>query len=216
MLFRRFKLLSFLGILVLVAAVTSGLSYWAFTDSSSADSTNQSVSGGGENHPTKSDGIFENYSFSNGELGDKYEFYFFPSTLYLELYSNVDTPPEDVFGYNEVQLDDNGNAIINDNGLAKYEVIGDEEDEKEHRTGLDRYSLQTGKKISVSTYYEFLTNVDVINNDSYYLNKDAQISKDKGYQLFEDYDKRNNDFESYQGLINHYQHPHLKLDHNNK
>lgn len=196
MFFRKFKLLSFLGILVLVAAVTSGLSYWAFTDSSSADSTNQSVSGGGENHPAKSDGIFENYSFSNGELGDKYEFYFFPSTLYLELYSNVCKQPEDVFGYNEVQFDDNGNAIINDNGLAKYEVIGDEKDEKEHRIGLDRYLLQTGEQVSASTYYEFLTNNHVINNDSYYLNRDAQISKDKGYQLFEDHDKRNSEFES--------------------
>ena len=196
MLFRKFKLLSFLGILVLVAAVTSGLSYWAFTDSSSADSTNQSVSGSGENHPAKSDGIFENYSFSNGELGDKYEFYFFPSTLYLELYSNDYKKPEDVFGYNEVQFDDNGNPIINDNGLAKYEVIGDDEDEREHRIGLDRYLLQTGEKVSASTYYNFLTNIDVINNDSYYLNKDAQISKDKGYQLFEDHDKRNSEFES--------------------
>ena len=196
MLFRKFKLLSFLGILVLVAAVTSGLSYWVFTDSSSADSTNQSVGGSGENHPAQSDGIFENYSFSNGELGDKYEFYFFPSTLYLELYSNDYKKPEDVFGYNEVQFDDNGNPIINDNGLAKYEVIGDEEDEKEHRIGLDRYSLQAGKQVSVNTYYNFLTNIDVINNDSYYLNKDAQISKDKGYQLFEDHDKRNNYFVS--------------------
>ena len=101
MLFRKFKLLSFLGILVLVAAVTSGLSYWVFTDSSSADSTNQSVGGSGDNHPAQSDGIFENYSFSKGELGDKYEFYFFPSTLYLELYSNGYEHPEDVFGYNE-------------------------------------------------------------------------------------------------------------------
>lgn len=257
MLFRKFKLLSFLGILVLVAAVTSGLSYWVFTDSSSTNSTNQSVGGSGDNHPAKSDGIFENYSFSKGELGDKYEFYFFPSTLYLELYSNGDTPPEDVFGYNEVQLDDNGNAIINDNGLAKYEVIGDDPDEKEHRKGLylskinqqhrraeynflsrewywpnrweddgpvkdvvynmskygeavpdesgityyypDRYQVaggnfwdggntqyryyfKTGEQ--VWTYYDFLTNDDVINNVSYYLNRDAQIDD---YQLFESY-----------------------------
>lgn len=179
MLFRKFKLLSFLGILVLVAAVTSGLSYWVFTDSSSTDSTNQSVGGSGENHPAQSDGIFENYSFSKGELGDKYEFYFFPSTLYLELYSNEHKHPEDVFGYNEVQLDDNGNAIINDNGLAKYEVIG----------GI-------GLNNQIRTYYDFLTNNDVINNDSYYLNKDAQISKTNGYQLFEDYDKVNDNFES--------------------
>lgn len=271
MLFRKFKLLSFLGILVLVAAVTSGLSYWVFTDSSSTGSTNQSVSGGGENHPAQSDGIFENYSFSKGELGDKYEFYFFPSTLYLELYSNEYSHPEDVFGYNEVQLDDNGNAIINDNGLAKYEVIGDDEDENEHRIGLSlnkiykehrtaeltwggwyrptewvddglekdvvinynsdtymseyygtsvrdenskityyypdlnqaadgdlfggdtqyRYYLKTGDK--VRTYYDFLTNIDVINNDSYYLNKNAQIN---GYQEFEDKDKVNNIFDS--------------------
>ncbi|WP_289129235.1 hypothetical protein, partial [uncultured Megamonas sp.] len=264
MLFRKFKLLSFLGILVLVAAVTSGLSYWVFTDSSSTDSTNQSVSGSGENHPAQSDGIFENYSFSNGELGDKYEFYFFPSTLYLELYSSGYQHPEDVFGYNEVQFDDNGNAIINDNGLAKYEVIGDDEDEKEHRTGLYlnkiykqhrdaeynwrgwwyrpdewekdgtekdvvinydydmymseyygesvtdessgityyypdlnqeagrretqyRYYLETVEQ--VSTYYDFLTNIDVINNDSYYLNKDDQIN---GYEVFENEDKKNN------------------------
>lgn len=262
MLFRKFKLLSFLGILVLVAAVTSGLSYWVFTDSSSADSTNQSVGGSGDNHPAQSDGIFENYSFSKGELGDKYEFYFFPSTLYLELYSKVNKHPEDVFGYNEVQLDDNGNAIINDNGLAKYEVIGDDEDEKEHRIGLYlnkicrqyriaelswrgwyrpdswenddhvedvainynydkfeywddvtdeisgityyypdlyqeadgniwdggntqyRYYLETDEQVKVSTYYDFLTNNDVINSYSYYLNKDAQIDD---YQLFENY-----------------------------
>ena len=193
MLFRKFKLLSFLGILVLVAAVTSGLSYWVFADSSSTVSTNQSVGGSGENHPAQSDGIFENYSFSNGELGDKYEFYFFPSTLYLELYSNVCKQPENVFGYNEVQFDDNGNAIINDNGLAKYEVIGDDDDEKEeHRKGLDRYSLQTGEQVSASTYYEFLTNNHVINNDSYYLNRNAQIYKPYGYQLFEDKDRENN------------------------
>ena len=277
MLFRKFKLLSFLGILVLVAAVTSGLSYWVFTDSSSTDSTNQSVSGSGDNHPAQSDGIFENYSFSKGELGDKYEFYFFPSTLYLELYSNGYEHPEDVFGYNEVQLDDNGNAIINDNGLAKYEVIGDDDDEKEHKIGLylnkiymehriaqkdnyfggeyyrpnnwedavledvvinydydmsesdygtpatdensgityyykpalgeaaggpffgysgntqNRYWLKTEQ---VSTYYDFLTNSDVINNYSYYLNKDAQISETNGYQLFESYDMDNKDFVS--------------------
>lgn len=271
MLFRKFKLLSFLGILVLVAAVTSGLSYWVFTDSSSTDSTNQSVSGGGENHPAQSDGIFENYSFSNGELGDKYEFYFFPSTLYLELYSSGYQHPEDVFGYNEVQFDDNGNAIINDNGLAKYEIIGDDDDEKEHRKGLylykickqhriakrdsifsdwyrpkdwvddvpvkdvvinknydmseygalatdgyyydpvidkdadgpvlstvgytqNRYWLETGEQ--VSTYYDFLTNTDVIDNDDYYLNKVAQISEINGYQLFEAYDEVNNTFDS--------------------
>lgn len=186
MLFRKFKLLSFLGILVLVAAVTSGFSYWVFTDSSSTDSTNQSVSGGDENHPAQSDGIFENYSFSKGELGDKYEFYFFPSTLYLELYSDSDVNkhPEDVFGYNEVQLDDNGNAIINDNGLAKYEVIGDDIEEEEHRKGLNN---------QIKTYYDFLTNNDVINDERYYLNKDAQIN---GYQLFESYDMDNKDFVS--------------------
>ena len=188
MFYKKIKLLSFLIICLTIAAVTGGFSYWIFAESSSAATTNQNIGTGGtsqDDKPAQSDGIYENYSFSKNEIGDKYEFYFFPSTLYLELYNNGYKKPENAFGYNEVQFNDKAEPLINENGLTKYEVIGDDQSEAEHRTGI---SLNGNNEIvtsttdnSIKTYYDFMMK----DTNASYLNRGAQESSGKGYPVFE-------------------------------
>ena len=123
--FRKFRLAIFLGILVLVAAVASGVSYWVFDDANAVYNSAVDVGGSGGKDNASTDKIYENYSFSQTNQSDEYTFYFFPSTLYLEFDSSFGTQvkPEDVFGYNEVLFNDRGEILTNENGDPSYDVV---------------------------------------------------------------------------------------------
>lgn len=120
--FKKSKFLILLPILLLVALVTGGFSYYLFNTSSNVTSLDN-IGTGGTTNESRNDKIYENYSFSNTGSGNQYTFYFFPSTLYLELYNQGYTNPENVFGYNELAFDDNGNPQTNAEGEAVYNVV---------------------------------------------------------------------------------------------
>ena len=117
--FRKTKYLFMLCIFLVTACVTGGLSIWVFTNSSATTSTTTASGNSGEN--TLNDGIKENYSFGQTEVGTEYVYFFFPSTLYMELYHKGYTKPENVFGYNEVKLNDVGDPLYVD-GKPQYKV----------------------------------------------------------------------------------------------
>ena len=122
--FKKSKFLILLPILLLVTLVTGGFSYYLFNTSSNVTSLDN-VGTGGSTNESRNDRIYENYSFSDTGSGNEYTFYFFPSTLYLELYNNGYDQPEEVFGYNELVFDDNGNPKVNAEGEPVYEVVKD-------------------------------------------------------------------------------------------
>ena len=119
--FKKSKFLMLLPILLLVTLVTGGFSYYLFNTSSNVTSLDN-IGTGGTTNESRNDKIYENYSFSDTGSGNKYTFYFFPSTLYLELYNQGYTNPENVFGYNELVFDDNGNPKTSNKGEPVYEV----------------------------------------------------------------------------------------------
>lgn len=119
--FRKTKYLFMLCIFLVTACVTGGLSIWVFTNSSATASTTTGSGNSGEN--TLNDGIKENYSFGQTEVGNEYVYFFFPSTLYLEFYSKGYSNPENIFGYNEVRLNDVGDPKLDLNGNALYNVV---------------------------------------------------------------------------------------------
>lgn len=119
--FKKSKFLILLPILLLVTLVTGGFSYYLFNTSSNVISLDN-VGTGSTTNESRNDKIYENYSFSDTGSGNEYTFYFFPSTLYLELYNQGYTNPENVFGYNELVFDDNGNPKTTGDGEPVYEV----------------------------------------------------------------------------------------------
>ena len=122
--FKKSKFLILLPILLLVTLVTGGFSYYLFNTSSNVTSLDN-VGTGSTTNESRNDKIYENYSFSDTGSGNEYTFYFFPSTLYLELYNQGYTQPEEVFGYNELVFDDNGNPQVNAEEEPVYEVVKD-------------------------------------------------------------------------------------------
>lgn len=123
--FKKSKFLILLPILLLVTLVTGGFSYYLFNTSSNVTSLDN-VGTGSTTNESRNDNIYENYSFSDTGSGNEYTFYFFPSTLYLELYNQGYTNPENVFGYNELVFDDNGNPQVNAEGEPVYSVHKEE------------------------------------------------------------------------------------------
>lgn len=121
--FKKSKFLILLPILLLVTLVTGGFSYYLFNTSSNVTSLDN-VGTGSTTNESRNDKIYENYSFSDTGSGNEYTFYFFPSTLYLELYNRGNERPEEVFGYNELVFDDNGNPQVNAEGEPVYKVVG--------------------------------------------------------------------------------------------
>ena len=119
--FRKTKYLFMLCIFLVTACVTGGLSIWVFTNSSATASTTTASGNSGEN--TLNDGIKENYSFGQTEVGTEYVYFFFPSTLYLEFYNKGYSNPENIFGYNEVRLNDVGDPKLDLKGNALYNVV---------------------------------------------------------------------------------------------
>ena len=151
--FRKFKGLFTLLAILCVSAVAGGSAYFYFGGQESKEkSIDNNVEPSGDNNTSISaDNILENYEFSKTDLNETYTYYFFPSTLYMELYKNGQNP-ETVFGYNEVVLDDSGDPAFTSDGQPMYNVV------TENRVGKDGHT----------TYYEYLVNS--LNKDpSYYL-----------------------------------------------
>ena len=154
--FRRFKGLFVLLAILCVTAIAGGSAYFYFGDQEKEkeeEIIDNSSDSGNESGGITADNILENYEFgTTKDLNEEYTYYFFPSTLYMELYDSSQNP-EDVFGYNEVILDDNGNPDLDESGQPQYNIVNS------GIKGVDGYS----------TYYDYL--VGDLNDDKpeYYL-----------------------------------------------
>ena len=160
--FRRFKGLFVLLAILCVTAIAGGSAYFYFGGQVEKEETiDNSSDSGNESGGIAADNIFENYAFGNKtDLNETYTYYFFPSTLYMELYKNGQNP-ETVFGYNEVVLDDSGDPAFTSDGQPMYNIV------TENSVGKDGYS----------TYYDYLVNS--LNKDpSYYLYGDVIQTSD--------------------------------------
>ena len=111
--FRKFKGLFTLLAILCVSVVAGGSAYFYFGGKESEErSIDNNVEPPGDNNTSISaDNILENYEFGKPDLNETYTYYFFPSTLYMELYKNGQNP-ETVFGYNEVVLNDSGELVF--------------------------------------------------------------------------------------------------------
>lgn len=169
--FRKFKGLFTLLAILCVSVVAGGSAYFYFGGQESEErSIDNNVETSGDNNTSISaDNILENYEFgSKTDLNETYTYYFFPSTLYMELYKNGQNP-ETVFGYNEVVLNDSGDPALTSDGQPMYNIV------TENAVGV--------KDTSYNTYYDYLVN-SLNNNSSYYLsNGDALFT-------YEDYRAR--------------------------
>ena len=141
--FRKFKGLFILLAILCVSAVAGGSAYFYFGDQESEErSIDNNVEPSGDNNTSiTADNILENYEFSKTDLNETYTYYFFPSTLYMELYEKGQNP-ETVFGYNEVVLDDSGDPAFTSDGQPMYNVV------TKDRVGKDGHT----------TYYDYLVN----------------------------------------------------------
>ena len=152
--YHRFKWLLGLFAVVIVTAIAGGSAAFYFGGSADDNETieNKIESGETENN-ISADNILENYEFgADKNLNETYTYYFFPSTLYMELYDKGYTNPENVFGYNEVVLDDSGDPVLTSDGQPTYEI---------NQNGVSGIS-------GYDSYYDYLVNV--LNGDSdYYL-----------------------------------------------
>ena len=173
--FKKSKFLILLPILLLVTLVTGGFSYYLFNTSSNVTSLDN-VGTGSTTNESRNDKIYENYSFSDTGSGNEYTFYFFPSTLYLELYNNGYDQPEEVFGYNELVFDDNGNPKTSAEGEPLYEV-------ENGTSSIERtqYTLQYEERTNYWDPYHFVWGDRSISKcentfeipSNYYLNDDG-------------------------------------------
>lgn len=186
--FTKFKLLIGLVAVTLVSAVTIGLSTFYFGNAAKDERDIHNTVGetGGEEQ-IKADNILENYDFGQEDLNESYTYIFFPSTLYNEFSADEIEKPENVFGYNEVVLDDFGDPVTK-NGEVQYEVV------TEGSTGV---SFNNGQFKAIKTtdnfytnYYDLLKN-NLNNNSEYYLydlssgdypqsSEDSDDAKDSG------------------------------------
>ena len=142
--YHRFKWLLGLFAVVIVTAIAGGSAAFYFGGSADDNETieNKIESGETENN-ISADNILENYEFgADKNLNETYTYYFFPSTLYMELYDKGYTKPEEVFGYNEVILDDSGDPVITSDGQPTYEI---------NQSGVSGINGN-------NTYYDYLVN----------------------------------------------------------
>lgn len=162
--FRKFKGLFTLLAILCVSVVAGGSAYFYFGgQESKEESIDNNVEPSGDNNTSISaDNILENYEFGKPDLNETYTYYFFPSTLYMELYKNGQNP-ETVFGYNEVVLNDSGDPALTSDGQPMYNIV------TENSVGV--------KDTSYDTYYEYLVN-SLNNNPSYYLSNGDTASRD--------------------------------------
>ena len=163
--FRKFKGLFTLLAILCVSAVAGGSAYFYFggkEESEERSIVNNVEPSSDNNTSITADNILENYEFGKPDLNETYTYYFFPSTLYMELYKNGQNP-ETVFGYNEVVLNDSGDPALTSDGQPMYNIV------TEDAKGV--------KDTSYNTYYEYLVN-SLNNNSSYYLSNGDKASRD--------------------------------------
>lgn len=151
---RRFRFLVGLFAIVVVTAIAGGSAYFYFGGSKKDDATIENkVETSEDGNNISADNILENYEFgADKNLNETYTYYFFPSTLYMELYDKGYTNPEKVFGYNEVVLDDSGDPVLTSDGQPTYEI---------NQSGIDGVN-------GYRTYYDYLVK-SLNGNSSYYL-----------------------------------------------
>ena len=164
--FRKFKGLFTLLAILCVSAVAGGSAYFYFGGKESVErSIDNNVEPSGDNNTSISaDNILENYEFGKPDLNETYTYYFFPSTLYMELYKNGQNP-ETVFGYNEVVLNDSGDPALTSDGQPMYNIVTEK-----------AVGVKESDKI-YDTYYDYLVN-SLNNNPSYYLSNGDTASRD--------------------------------------
>ncbi len=128
--FLAFLCISFLGV------TSFGLSYFYFE--------NNRVTSEEIKDKIKVDDIEENYRFGNQSENTTYTIYFFPSAAYLHLYKDyldgsTIYKPEEQFGYKEVQYNETGNILLDDNGNARYSLSSEKGKYAEYsnQTSLD-------------------------------------------------------------------------------
>lgn len=163
--FNRFKGLIALFSLVCVFAIAGGSAYFYFGGAAEKEHTieNKNEDSSKDNN-VFADNILENYEFGvNKDLNETYTYYFFPSTLYMsdKFYSKT-VKPENVFGYNEVLLDDNGDPVLDSNNQPQYKIVQD------GRTGINNHL----------SYYDYLTNYLNYESESYLNSNPLALSMD--------------------------------------
>lgn len=123
--FNRFKGLVALFSVLCISIITGASAYFYFgggADNPIDKTIDNSTSSSGDNGIT-ADNILENYEFGvDKNLNEEYTYIFFPSTLYAELYKEKQNP-EDVFGYNEVILNDNGDPAMSADNQPQYNIV---------------------------------------------------------------------------------------------
>ncbi len=118
---KTLRKIAFLLCVGLLGATSFGMSYFYFEN---ARSETKSI----DNGNFKIDDIEENYRFGQTTDDTEYTIYFFPSAAYLYLYGeylendDVSIKPEEQFGYKEVQFNETGNVLLDDNGNTVYEL----------------------------------------------------------------------------------------------
>lgn len=154
---RRFRFLVGLFAIVVVTAIAGGSAYFYFGGSKKDDATIvNKVETSEDGNNILADNILENYEFgADKNLNETYTYYFFPSTLYMELYDKGYTNPEKVFGYNEVVLDDSGDPVLTSDGQPTYEI---------NQSGIKGVKENS----TYFTYYDYLKN-SLNTNPDYYL-----------------------------------------------
>lgn len=157
-----FGLLSFL----IVASVATGVSIWYFGGNTKTEDSIET--GQGDESHVYPDNILENYEFGNTKnLNQTYTYIFFPSTLYNEFYHDGYSDPENIFGYNEVVLDDFGNPVTDENGV-RYNIVTSEG----HNKGINGYT----------NYYDYLKKELNDDQDSYLTNY-GNNEENKNYEV---------------------------------
>ena len=186
--FRRFKGLFVLLAILCVTAIAGGSAYFYFGGQEEKEETiDNSLDSGNESGGITADNILENYEFgTTKDLNEEYTYYFFPSTLYMELYKNGQNP-ETVFGYNEVVLDDSGDPALTSDGQPMYNIV------TKDAVGVNGSDY--------NTYYDYLVN-SLNNNSSYYLYGDVIQTSDysTGSRYYDGAGERGDDI-SYDGFL---------------
>lgn len=146
--FKRFKGLMALFAIICVTAIAGGSAYFYFGGKVSDDAVIDNSPDTPNDNEVKADNILENYEFGvDRDLNETYTYYFFPSTLYMsdKFYSET-VKPENVFGYNEVLLDDNGDPVLDSNNQPQYKIV------KDNISGISENGT------SYDSYYWYLKN----------------------------------------------------------
>ena len=122
--FNKFKLLFSLIGITFVAAIATGFSMFYLGEEAKDEVIIENSTTTGSDDEVFADNILENYEFgAKRNLNRTYTYIFFPSTLYNEFYHDGITDPENVFGYNEVVLDDFGIPRTDQNGDVMYDIV---------------------------------------------------------------------------------------------